>query len=150
MLEYFAMSQLDRKVNYTLYVTSGFSGKHQKAVENIWETGGGHACEQETSMVMAVAPHAVKMEYQCFSEPVTPKVDLSHLEGVSTGLWWYAMYPENIVGAPSKATAEKGMKALEASILDVADRLKAVKADTTVPMLQKEFYDRFDKVKDGV
>ena len=148
MLDYFAMSQLDRKVNYTLYVTGGQSGKYGKAIEDIWESKGGHACEQETSVALAAIPGTVKMEYQCFDEPVVPKVDLSHLEGVHTGLWWYAMYPENIVGCPSKASLEKGEKALEAAILDLADRLKSIKEDSVVPKLQKEFYDRVDNVRD--
>ena len=146
MLEYFAMSQLDRKVDYTLYVTFG-GGSHVKAIGDIWETAGGHACERETSMVMAAAPDAVKMEYQRFEEPVGVKVDLSDLEGVHTGLWWYAMYPENIVGSPSKASPEKGKKLLDASVLDFAEKLKAIKADEKVPALQKEFYGRVDKVR---
>ena len=146
MLHYFAMSQLDRKVDYTLYIINGYV---KKPIQGLWETEGGHACEQETSMMMAITPDAVKMEYQRFDEPVGPKVDLSHLDGVHSGLRWYAMYPEQIVGSPSKATAEKGRKAYEVSVSDVADRLKAIKADTVVPALQKEFYDRYDQVPKG-
>ena len=151
MLEYFAMSQLDRKVDYTLYILRSFGNeadKYSKEIEGLWETGGGHACERETSMVMAVAPETVKMDYQCFDEPIEPKVDLSHIDGVHTGLWWYAMFPEQIVGCPSKATKEKGEKAINASVSYVADKLKEIKNDTVVPKLQKEFYDRYDKVKD--
>ena len=150
MLDYFAMTQLDREVNYTLYMIKGVgsdSFKHTKEIKDIWETGGGHACEIETSAVMAVAPDAVKMEYQCFDEPIGPKVDLSHIDGVHTGLWWYAMFPEQIVGCPSKATAEKGQKAIDAAILDIADRIKAIKADDVVPRLQKEYYERLKEVK---
>ena len=144
MLHYFAMSQLDRKVGYTLYIMGAYGGE---PIEGLWETSGGHGGEHETSMMMAITPDAVKMEYQRFDEPVMPKVDLSHLEGVHTGLWWYAKYPEQIAGSPSKATAEKGQIALDALISDVAKRIKAVKADTVVPALQKEFYDRYDQLK---
>jgi creatinine amidohydrolase len=150
MLEYLAMSQLDRKVDYTLYIidrTHGEEYKHSRAVDNIWETEGGHACERETSVVMAIAPDTVNMEYQCFDEPIEPKVDLSHIKGVHTGLWWYAMYPEQVVGCPSKASPEKGKIALDAAILDIAEKLTAIKADTVVPALQIEFYDRCNNVR---
>jgi creatinine amidohydrolase len=146
-LDYFAMSQIARQVPYTLYITNA-RGKHSEAVSHIFETGGGHADEYETSVVMAALPGTVKMEYQTFEEPINPKVDLSHLEGVHTGLWWYAMYPEQVTGCPSKASAEKGQKALDAAILDVAERLCAIKSDTVVPALQREFYRRHSAVRD--
>ena len=144
MLEYFAMSQMDRKVNYTLYITSA-NGERTKALD-IWESGAGHAGERETSMIMHVAPGTVKMEYQRFPEPLPIRADLSHLKGVHTALWWYAIAPENVVASPSYATPEKGKKAFEANVLDLSERLKAIKADTIVPELQKEFYARVDKV----
>ena len=151
MLEYLAMSMLDKKVDYTLYIINSLNQSlHIKEIEGIWETDGGHACERETSMVMAVAPETIKMEYQRFEEPIEPKVDMSHLQGVHTGLWWYAMYPENVVGCPSKATPEKGKKALDAAILSVAEKIKAIKSDTTVPALHKEFYERCNNVKNNV
>ena len=141
MLDYFMMSQIDRKVDYTLYITTG-RGKHSEAAAGVFETSGGHACEFETSMVMAAIPGSVRMEYQRFEEPITPKHDMSHLDGVRTAWWWYAMYPEQVAGCPSKASIEKGQKALDAAVLDMAEKIKAVKADTVVPALQKEFYTR--------
>ena len=145
MLNYFAMSQMDRKVNYTLYITDT-NGSHSQALKDMWETGGGHACERETSMMMHVTPEAVKMEYQRFPEPLAIRADLSHLKGVHTALWWYSIAPEQVVGCPSKATPEKGKRAFDAAVLDFSERLKAIKADTVVPELQKEFYARLDKV----
>ena len=147
MLHYFAISQADRKVDYTLYITNIWEGKLSESLEDLWETECGHACEKETSMLMAIAPESIKMEYHCFEEPIEPKVSLSHIEGVHTGLWWYAAYPENVMGVPSKAAPEKGQKAVEAAITDFAERLKAVKADTVVPALQQEFYRRYDQVR---
>ena len=149
-LDYFAVSQLDRKVNYTLYITDGWRGAQVVALKGIWESdGGGHACERETSMMMAINPESVKMEYQRFQEPINPNTDLSHLNGVRTALDWYAMYPEQVAGSPSKATPEKGQKYFDACVTQVAERIKAVKADTVMPMLQKEFYARCGQVPLG-
>jgi len=150
-LEYFAMSQLDREVDYTLYSTMVFSGKHFGALD-VWEKpGGGHADEVETSMIMAAAPGTVKPEYQCYPEPVEPLEDLKHLSDnkIHTALWWYGLYPENVSGNPGAGTAEKGEAALQAAALDVAEALRIIKADTAAPRMQKEFYARVHGVKRG-
>lgn len=147
-LQYFAMSQVDRRVDYTLYISNGFCEPCLDEVRDLFETDGGHADEFETSVMLAVAPDAVKMKQQTFSEPIEPKVDLSHLRGAHTGLWWYAMYPEQVTGCPSLATREKGEKVLEAAEKDIVALIAAIKADTVVPALQKEFYERHGKVKD--
>ncbi|MDR0447703.1 MAG: creatininase family protein [Treponema sp.] len=142
-LQYFAMSQCDRELDYTIY-TGFYQGERFNAVP--WETQlqgnlGGHADEIETSLMMAIAPEAVKMEYQKFREPVDPLYDTSSL-GVYTGYWWYALYPEHVNGCPSLASREKGEKALEAAAADVAEMIRKLKADTLTPSLQKEFYKR--------
>ncbi len=150
-LHYFAMSQLDREVDYTLYQT--FTGESKRAAAlNIWDApGGGHADEEETSNIMASAPGTVKLEQQRFAEPILPKDELPNIKGkrIHTGLWWYAMYPENVSGTPSVATAEKGEQALDATAEDIAEMIREIKADTTIPRLQKEFYERVRKVKKG-
>ena len=150
-LDYFAMSQLDREVPYTLYRTFALDGKHYSALD-IWENPeGGHADETETSLIMAVAPGTVKPEQQQMQEPIYPNEDLKHLreKGVQTALWWNAMYPENVTGCPSLATREKGEKALEACVKDVVEAIRTVKADTAAPRLQQEFYARHRAVKDN-
>jgi creatinine amidohydrolase len=144
-LHYFAMSQCDRKVDYTLYVGNAY-GERFKAFP--WESEGGHADERETSMMMAIAPETVKMEYQKYKEPVKPLHDTSSL-GVYTGYWWYARYPEHITGCPSLASREKGERAMEAAAADVADTIRKIKADTLTPSLRKEFYERLSRVKNA-
>ena len=139
-LQYFAMSQCDREVDYTLYIGSG-GGERFRAFR--WESEGGHADERETSMMMAIAPESVKMEYHHYKEPIEPIHDTSTTLGCYTGYWWYAKYPEHVAGCPSLATREKGEKALEAAVGDVAEMIRKIKADTLTPSLRKEFYNRF-------
>jgi creatinine amidohydrolase len=144
-LQYFAMSQCDREVDYTLYVGTA-RGERMKKFS--WESQGGHADERETSMMMAIAPEAVKMEYHHYKEPILPVHDTTSL-GVYTGYWWYAQYPEHVAGCPSLATREKGERAMEAAVADVADMIKKIKDDDLVPSLRQEFYARLRKVRDA-
>ena len=142
-LQYFAMSQCDREQDYTLYVGSA-DGEHSKTIQ--WESGGGHADEKETSFMMAIAPDTVRMEYQRYREPIEPLHDTS-LMGAYTGYWWYARYPEHIAGSPSLASREKGERALEAAVVDVAETIRKIKDDTLIPSLRKEFHERLRRVK---
>ena len=65
-LDYFAMTQLDREVDYTLYILRG-AGKRQLALADMWETKYGHAGEEETSQIMAITPEGVvKLEQQVY------------------------------------------------------------------------------------
>lgn len=147
-LQHFMMTQLSREVDYALYLVFYASGKRFKALD-IWdEPMGGHADENETSLMMAIAPDCVKLEQQTIQEPILPKCDLAQLDGVYTALWWYDQYPENVTGMPSYATPEKGEIALNAAAEDVADKLRAIKEDTQFLRLQKEFYRRRREIKD--
>jgi len=143
-LQYFAMSQCDRVVDYTLYV-GGANGEHSKEIK--WESPGGHADERETSFMMAIAPETVKMEYHKYREPIEPLHDTSSLG--YTGYWWYAKYPEHVAGCPSLATREKGERALEAAVADTTDLIRKIKADTLTPSLRKEYYERCRRVKNA-
>lgn len=142
-LHYFLLSQVDRNVPYSLYYTFATDGDHMKALD-IWETPlGGHADEAETSYVMAAAPGTVKMEYQSVPEPVLPKYDLAKLgKRISTGLFWYDNYPENVTGSPSAASQEKGEIALNAAAEDLIDVIQRVKADQVLPAMHREFLER--------
>lgn len=142
-LQYFIMSQCDREVDYTLYNTYVTGGDRVRNL-TIWETPlGGHACEAETSYIMAAAPGTVKLEYQSQPEPILPKHDLAHLgKHIYTGLWWYDNYPENVTGCPSAATQEKGEIALDAAAEDLVDVIHAVKEDQVLPAMQREFWQR--------
>ena len=142
-LQYFAMSQVDREVDYTLYVGFAYGeGRYENL--DIWESKiMGHAGERETSLMMAVAPNSVKLDYHKTREEIVAKHDLAHLgKRVYTGLWWYDNFPENVTGKPYLATKEKGDITLEAAVEDLAEIIAKIKNDTTLPKLQQEFYNR--------
>lgn len=147
LLDYFAMSRLDEPREYALYTLdpfSSFSEADGKAFEALWEIQPlGHACEMETSLYMACRPGKVKLDLSP-EVPVEPLRRTAHLAeaGVKTALWWYADYPQNVVGSAKKATREKGEAALEMMVAAAARGLAAIKADETVPALQREFLER--------
>lgn len=147
MLDYFSMSRLDEPTDYIFYQT-GVSGRltdeENKIIEKLWDSDfGGHACEMETSLFMACCPGKTKLEYAPKS-PVKPLGRFKHLRenGVANPLWWYADYPENVVGDASVASEEKGKVVLDIYARSVARAIKAVKEDNEAPRLQAEFTER--------
>jgi len=147
MLDYFAMSQMDEANDYILYHTGvgkGLTAEERKKAEAIWETSVlGHACEMETSLFMACCPGKTKLEYAP-KKLVEPLDRLKHLNenGIYNPLWWYADYPENVVGNASYATEEKGKALMDICVKALARTIKTVKEDTEAPRLQAEFTQR--------
>lgn len=149
-LQFFDMATMEEKRDFTLYtiplVGAYFNDEEKAACAAAVESDPffTHGAEGETSLCMACKPGAVKLEKQRFPEPVLPKRDLSkELPGVYSAFWWYAKYPENVTGSPSKATREKGEKLLDLHVKAFARTLRAIKADSLVPGLQREFGERF-------
>jgi creatinine amidohydrolase len=61
--------------------------------------------------------------------------------GVYTGIWWYAKFPNHYQGDAAGATEARGKAATEASATAVAAAIRAIKSDTMGPRLQKEFFE---------
>lgn len=149
MLKYFAMSNLDRKTPYSIYTVLMYnSGKdeYKEETKKYIEYGEGHAGDWETSLAMAVAPDSVKLEYSPYEEPIRPQGRTAHLGRIHTGFSWYGNFPEKVTGCPSLASREKGEKLMDIYIRQFARDIAIVKADNAVPTLQREFYDKLDKV----
>ena len=66
-------------------------------------------------------------------------------EGLYTGIHWYARFPNHYQSsgtAAAQATKELGEFNLKIAIQNLANVVKAVKADTVSAQLQKEFFER--------
>jgi creatinine amidohydrolase len=149
MLQYFAMANVDRPHDYTLYYAKYYDmdlseAEHAKLEGLFAESAvaGGHASADETSLLMACQPGVTKLEYNHFPEPILPMDRFKHLGRIYSGLWWYDQFPENVTGVPSQADAAKGQVLLDTWAGAVARVIARVKADTAVPALQKEFEAR--------
>ena len=70
--------------------------------------------------------------------------DLNRLDlpqGVYTGIWWYAKFPNHYAGEGAVATKALGEFDMKASIANVANAIRAIKADQVSPRLQQEFFN---------
>jgi creatinine amidohydrolase len=75
---------------------------------------------------------------------VEPLDRFSHLrpKGIHNALWWYADFPQHMLGLPSAATEEKGKKAVDLMVTAIARSLRIIKDDQTAPALQEEFLEK--------
>lgn len=146
-LDYFSMSQLDVPRDYVLYVVDShraMTEAESAQLAGLWECPVlGHACEMETSLYMACQPGRVRLDL-ADKDTVYPLKRFEHLrpKGIHNAHWWYADYPEQVVGNPAKANAEKGQIALELMVTATARALKVITEDTCAPDLQREFLQR--------
>jgi creatinine amidohydrolase len=105
--------------------------------------GDQHAGERETSTLLYLRPDLVQMD-RATQESGANQRRLS-IPDVYTAIWWYAGYPNHYAGEGDKATRELGQLLTESRIENLAKALRAIKADTKAPELQKEFFDRVKK-----
>ncbi|HHY10050.1 MAG TPA: creatininase family protein [Firmicutes bacterium] len=146
LLHFLAQADLSERKNYSLYLYQGLSEEERKQMLSLYETElSGHAGEGETSLSLAVHPHLVKME-EIPAEPVLPLGRTDHLQDAFAGIKWYSNYPLHYSGDAKPATVEKGQAMLEIQVKSLARFIKKVKEDRVVPELNKEFYDKVDKL----
>jgi creatinine amidohydrolase len=110
-------------------------------------TFGGHACESESSTLIANYPELAKPE-RVPDEPALPRKRLEHLPPTFTGIGWYADYPAHYAGDARPASAEKGRARVEWEADTLARYIAAVKADQVIPALEREFFARADEVSE--
>src|SRR5687768_11759465 len=148
MIRYFLQSQLERKRDYALFFfqptrDSTLNEKIRKLRKSDPSTDQ-HAGEGETSTLLYLRPDLVKMD----SAKTESGDNLKRLAipNIYTAIWWYASYPNHYAGEGAKATKELGKLITDNVVDQLANSLKAIKADTKTLELQNEFYNR---VKNG-
>jgi creatinine amidohydrolase len=62
-------------------------------------------------------------------------------QSLYTGIWWYAKFPNHYSGDGSHGRKDLGEFDMKAWAREIADAVKAVKADEDSPRLQKQFYE---------
>ena len=138
LLPYFAQSQLQIPHDYVVYVyrwsPSNLPGRpplHSKVDM--------HAGESETAHTMASRPDLVHLD-RANQESGTDEARQHLPEGVYTGIWWYARFPNHYSGDGSLATKELGEFDVKAWEDGIANVIRAVKADQASLELQNQFY----------
>jgi creatinine amidohydrolase len=100
-----------------------------------------HAGEGETSLSMIARPDLVHLD----RAPRESGADLARQrlpEGLYTGIWWYARFPNHYAGEGAVASRELGEFEARTWINAIVQAIRAVKADQESLRLQNEFYER--------
>jgi len=147
LIQYFAQTQLESPKDYVVYSLSALGAPQGTAGTAPSRPGvDGHAGEGEVSNLMASRPELAHPE----RSGTESGADLNRLElpqGVYTGIWWYAKFPNHYQGNSAGATAARGQATTDAIATQIANALRAIKRDEVAPRLQKEFFERAAKPK---
>jgi creatinine amidohydrolase len=142
LLPYFAQTQMDSPRDYVVYAVMGMYDLELPEAARPSKPGvNGHAGEDEMSNVMASRPDLVHPE-RATTESGADQARLALPDGVYTGIWWYARFPNHYEGDPSGATAARGAAASSAMARYLADAIRAIKRDEVAARLQREFFER--------
>jgi creatinine amidohydrolase len=147
LIQYFAQIQLESPKDYVVYTVGALGAPQGTAAAAPSRPGvDGHAGEGEVSNLMASRPELAHPERSATESGA----DLNRLElpeGVYTGIWWYAKFPNHYQGDSTNATAARGQATTDAVATRIANALRAIKRDEVGPRLQKEFFERAAKPK---
>jgi creatinine amidohydrolase len=143
-LPYFAqeMPRLDRAYNVYTYYIGHLKEDQNRIICDFAKTEdlGYHAGLTETSVMMYLKPDLVYMDAQDPNEGRSFErlADLRK-KGVYTGFDWYAEYPNHFAGDPSPASAELGRMIFYMMCENLAEVIRAVKADEASEKMIREF-----------
>jgi creatinine amidohydrolase len=142
LLPYFAQSQLESPHDYVVYIQGIARGGPGGPAHKSNPATDMHAGESETSMSMVARPDLVHLD-RAAQESGADQGRLSGLpEGLYTGIWWYARFPNHYAGEGAAATRELGDFEAKSWISALVQSIRAVKADSTSLRLQTEFFER--------
>jgi creatinine amidohydrolase len=143
LIQYFAQTLLDSPRDYIVYALMALGSAQGTSAASAPSRPGvdGHAGEGEISNVMAARPDLAHPE----RSSTESGADLQRLElpeGVYTGIWWYARYPNHYGGDSAAASAARGEASTSATGVRIANAIRAIKRDAAGPALQNEFFER--------
>ncbi|HVH08644.1 MAG TPA: creatininase family protein [Gemmatimonadales bacterium] len=141
LLPYFAQAQLDTPHGYVVYVLGSRRRGQDGPKHKSNPATDMHAGESETSVSMIARPDLVHLD-RAPQESGADQARLSLPEGVYTGIWWYARFPNHYAGDGAAATRELGEFEAKLWIDSIVEAIRAVKADQESLRLQSEFYER--------
>jgi creatinine amidohydrolase len=141
LLPYFAQTQLDKAHDYVVYVLGLMRSGPGEPKHKTNAATDLHAGESETSMSMIGRPDLVHLD-RAPQESGADQARLKLPEGVYTGIWWYARFPNHYAGEGAAATRELGEFEAKTWINGIAQAIRAVKTDQESLRLQNEFYER--------
>ncbi|UCE98799.1 MAG: creatininase family protein [Planctomycetota bacterium] len=145
-LRFFCQAQLEKRTNYAVYLFAPKDDPElQDKIKKLRKTDtSGHACELETSVLMAHRPELVHLE-KAEQQSGEDQKRLNELNDTYVGIWWYASFPNHYAGDGSLATPELGELYINGKVDQLTKMIRTVKKDEKVQNLQNRFFDEAEK-----
>ncbi len=135
----FAQSQLASQRDYVVYVF-GLPNENVPGRPALKSPFDMHAGEVETSNMLIARPDLVHQDRA--GQQSGADQHRQHLPGsVYTGIWWYARFPNHYAGDGAAASKELGEFDQKTWSREIAEALKAIKADDESLKLQNQFFE---------
>jgi creatinine amidohydrolase len=139
LLPLFAQSQLASQRDYVVYVF-GLPNENVPGRPALKTKMDMHAGEVETSNMLIARPDLVHQD-RAAQQSGADQHRLVLPGSVYTGIWWYARFPNHYAGDGAAATKELGAFDQKEWSRQIAEAIKAIKADDESLKLQKQFFD---------
>jgi creatinine amidohydrolase len=139
LLPLFAQSQLASQRDYVVYVF-GLPNENVPGRPALKTPFDMHAGEVETSNMLIARPDLVHMDRA--NQQSGADLHRQNLPAsVYTGIWWYARFPNHYAGDGSAANKELGEFDQKTWSKEIAEAIKAIKADDESLKLQNQFFE---------
>jgi creatinine amidohydrolase len=143
LFAYFCQSRLAERKDYTVVFFQPNDKQLDAEVRKLRKTDyGGHADEEETSMIYAVRPDLVHADVAA-SQSGKDQERLNIPNGY-TGIWWYASYPNHYAGDGSAPNKEIGEMIFKSRSEQLAELVRFLKSDDSATKLQEKFYQEVE------
>jgi len=138
LLPFFAQQQLQTPHDYVVYI---YRWEAPESKDRPYKPGPAdyHGGEAETSHTLISAPGLVHLD-RAREESGADQARLKLPDGVYTGIWWYASFPNHYSGDASLASKELGEYDTRSEVGAIANVIRAVKADGESLKLQQQFF----------
>ena len=139
LLPLFAQSQLASERDYVVYVF-GLPNENVAGRPALKTPFDMHAGEVETSNMLIARPDLVHQD-RANQQSGADQHRLNLPSSVYTGIWWYARFPNHYAGDGSAANKNLGEFDQKTWSKEIADAIKAIKADDESLKLQNQFFE---------
>ncbi len=139
LLPLFGQSQLASQRDYVVYVF-GLPNENVPGRPALKTPYDMHAGEVETSNMLIARPDLVHQE-RAGQQSGADQHRQNLPESVYTGIWWYARFPNHYAGDASAANKELGAFDQKEWSRQIAEAIKAIKADDASLKLQNQFFE---------
>ena len=139
LLPLFAQAQLASERDYVVYVF-GLPNENVPGRPALKTPFDMHAGEVETSNMLIARPDLVHQD-RANSQSGADQKRQNLPDSVYTGIWWYARFPNHYAGDASAANKQLGEFDQKEWSKQIADALKAIKADNESLKLQNQFFE---------